>query len=462
MNIVKTHLQKCQPYYAVPSQFHLLDELPVTSNGKINKQLLKESISDTRPLVVEKASSTADLPLPPSLQKAISDTADTTLCNRSNSSFVDEKPDLDWEAAVPDKREAVGHATAVNLTIAVLIRQELVINAIYTVACSVPKSWPLWIRRRAARVFHLGGVHSGAGVSAALWMFANTTGDTACMTLGTCGGHWGKPSVAVKVITWIIAALFVAMMAMAYPTVRKAHHNRFEVVHRFVGWTVLGLFWAQVVLTANDTKATDVSLGTAAVRTPALWLLVVATLSVASSWFWLRKVSVRAEALSKHAVRLLFDYTVPVNGSFTRLSHTPLLEWHSFATIPAPEAVDGKPKGYSLVVSNAGDWTRAMIEQPRPYIWVRGVPTCGVMRIATLFNRLVIVATGSGIGPQLGHILSPSCPTKLIWSTKDPENTFGKSMCQLLKSKCPDAVIWDTRTQGRPDLVCCANGASKE
>jgi hypothetical protein len=284
-------------------------------------------------------------------------------------------------------------------------------------------------------------------------MFANTAGDTACMTLGTCNGHWGQLSLAAKIVAWIIAALFLAMLAMAYPTVRKAHHDKFEVVHRFVGWTLLGLFWAQVVLTANDTKAADVSLGAAVVKAPSLWLLVVATLSVASSWLWLRKVSVKAEPLSKHAVRLHFDYTVPVNGSFTRLSHAPLREWHSFATIPAPEAVNGNPKGYSLVVSNAGDWTRDMVNNPSPKIWVRGVPTCGVMRIATLFNRLVIVATGSGIGPQLGHILNPSCPTKLIWSTKDPENTFGKPMCDLLKSKCPDAVIWDTRSQGRPDLV---------
>ncbi|KAI6779308.1 uncharacterized protein J7T54_001038 [Emericellopsis cladophorae] len=512
VDAVKTHLQTRQPYYAVPSHFNLLNELPVTPNGKIDKKLLKESASGTQTSVVEKPSSTADTTTPPSLEKQLSVTTETTLCewsksssvSTSSSSFVDEKAGVvDLEAAVPDKtqsktvrgirhrvlivyrqlftlmallniatviivaftgfqREAVGTITAVNLTIAVLMRQEFVINAIYTTTCSVPKSWPLWIRTRAARVFHLGGVHSGAGVSAALWMFANTAGDTACMALGTCNGHWGKLSLAAKIIAWIIAALFIAMLAMAYPSVRKAHHDKFEIFHRFVGWTLLGLFWAQVVLTAKDTKASDVSLGTAAVRTPSLWLLVVATLSVASSWFWLKKVPVKAEPLSKHAIRLHFDYTVPVNGSFTRLSHKPLLEWHSFATIPAPEAVDGNPKGYSLVVSNAGDWTRAMVENPSPKIWVRGVPTCGVMRIATLFNRVVIVATGSGIGPQLGHILNPSCPTKLLWSTKDPENTFGKPMCDLLKSKCPDAVIWDTRTQGRPDLVKMSYNLAKD
>ena len=38
------------------------------------------------------------------------------------------------------------------------------------------------------------------------------------------------------------------------------------------------------------------------------------------------------------AIRLHFDYTVPVN-SFARLSYRPLMEWHSIATIPAPRVV---------------------------------------------------------------------------------------------------------------------------
>ncbi|CRK15267.1 hypothetical protein BN1723_010606, partial [Verticillium longisporum] len=243
------------------------------------------------------------------------------------------------------------------------------------------------------------------------------------------------------------------MFVLAYPSIRKTYHNLFEKTHRFVGWTMLGLFWAQIVLKTNDDKATDLSLGDACVRSPAFWLLTVATLSIASSWFFLRKVSVDAEVLSNHAIRLHFDYTVPVNGSFTRISHRPLLEWHSFATIPAPEPVDGRPKGYSLVVSNAGDWTRACIEKPPTHMWVRGVPTCGVMRIATLFNRVVVIATGSGIGPVLGHIQNPSCATQLIWSTKQPEKTFGEGLLRTIKGKIPDAVIHDTKKLGRPDLV---------
>jgi ferredoxin-NADP reductase len=75
------------------------------------------------------------------------------------------------------------------------------------------------------------------------------------------------------------------------------------------------------------------------------------------------------------------------------------------------------------------------------------------MRIATCFNRVVLIATGSGIGPLLGHIQAPSCPTQLIWSTPKPEETFGKALCDTIRKKVPNAVIHDTRTQGRPDLV---------
>jgi hypothetical protein len=160
-------------------------------------------------------------------------------------------------------------------------------------------------------------------------------------------------------------------------------------------------------------------------------------------------------------VHLRFAYTVPVNGTFVRLSRRPLVEWHSFATIPAPRAAGGHPAGFSLVVSNAGDWTRACIENPPTRLYVRGVPTCGVMRIATLFNRLVVVATGSGIGPLLGHLQHPTCATQLIWSTPRPEQTFGGGILDAIRRKIPDAVIHDTKILGRPDLVKMAYNLAK-
>ncbi|KAJ3455749.1 hypothetical protein MRS44_017231 [Fusarium solani] len=75
------------------------------------------------------------------------------------------------------------------------------------------------------------------------------------------------------------------------------------------------------------------------------------------------------------------------------------------------------------------------------------------MRIATLFNRLVCIATGSGIGPLLRHINHPSCPTQLIWSASRPEATFGREIIDLVREKIPDAIIYDTKIYGRPDLV---------
>jgi ferredoxin-NADP reductase len=78
---------------------------------------------------------------------------------------------------------------------------------------------------------------------------------------------------------------------------------------------------------------------------------------------------------------------------------------------------------------------------------------CGVMRIAPLFNRIVLVGTGSGIGPLLGFIQHPKCAFRLVWSTKDPEITFSRYLVDRIKAADPQAVIHDTKTMGRPDLV---------
>ncbi|KAF4986213.1 hypothetical protein FGRMN_10949 [Fusarium graminum] len=474
------HVQQRQPYYAVPTHLHQLDELPSTPNGKVDKNGLKIL-----------ALSEKSVAMPPCEKPEAHDTHVELKSQLSMSSLTTLAEKLDLERGMPDKAVAqpfrglrhrifivyrtlfsligilnltalvcvivlrlrsewLGTITAINLVVAVLVRQDTIINILYSAFCSAPKQLPLWIRARCAKIYHLGGVHSAAGVCATAWLLISTVRQTVCDAV-VCEGHTSG-SLATQGVSWVLCGLLCCMVATAWPSFRKQYHDIFERFHRFAGWASLGLFWARTILAIDESRSRHQEFGLAAVKSPDFWLLMVATLSIASSWFFLRKVPVEAEVLSDHAVRLHFDYTVPVNGSFTRISRRPLIEWHSFATIPNPQASQ-HAKGYSLVVSNAGDWTRSCIQNPPSSIWVRGLPTCGVMRIATLFNRVVVIATGSGIGPLLGHVLHQSCPTQLIWSTSRPEETFGKELVGQVRKAVPDAIIWDTKAQGRPDLV---------
>ncbi|KAM3497979.1 hypothetical protein MY10362_008687 [Beauveria mimosiformis] len=481
-----------QPYYAVPSVIHQLESFPVTANGKTDKKALGRIAEDEKNRRDSLASSEKTMPsdretLVETPRHASFSSATTVFSEKASMGGEEEQ-----ELAVPEKKlpqpwrglvyrilimyrvlfsvvvllnagvlalllalradsQLLKLVVSANLTLAVLVRQDTVINILYTVFCSVPKTAPLWIRRRCGKIYHLGGVHSAAGVCSTAWLLGSNVSSTVLYVRDN--KQW-VDSLASIVVSWMICALCCTMIGFAYPTFRKRYHNTFEQSHRFMGWTTLLLFWVKTILNAMDTAQPGQALGMILVQSPAFWLLVVATCSIASSWLFLRKVPVETVPLSDHAAVLSFTYTVPVNGSFTRISTRPLLEWHSFATIPQPEPnALAAQKGYSLVVSNAGDWTKSCIQKAPRSVWVRGVPTCGVMRIATLFNRIVVIGTGSGIGPLLGHIQKPSCKTQLLWSTKSPEKTFGKPVLDTIYRTIPDAVIHDTATKGRPDLV---------
>lgn len=64
----------------------------------------------------------------------------------------------------------------------------------------------------------------------------------------------------------------------------------------------------QIVLLTHDYRLPGQSLGQALIRAPPFWLVSVMTMSIILPWIRLRKVPVRAEVLSPHAVRLYFDY----------------------------------------------------------------------------------------------------------------------------------------------------------
>jgi hypothetical protein len=213
----------------------------------------------------------------------------------------------------------------------------------------------------------------------------------------------------------------------------------------------LGLFWAEFGL-LTDARVHQsygrISPRQAVLGSPIFWTLLVSTISIALPWVWLRKVPVTADPPTDHSVRLHFTHTNLPLCAAPRLSDNPLLEWHAFAGIPEEDG-----QGFSVLVSKAGDWTSRMIKSPPSKLWVRGIPTLGVLHVAPIFRKMVLVATGSGIGPIMSLLHKKDIPCRILWSTKDPEITYSQGVIETVRRADPEAVIINTTVYGRPDLV---------
>ncbi|KAJ5155941.1 hypothetical protein N7492_008744 [Penicillium capsulatum] len=356
-------------------------------------------------------------------------------------------------------------ATAVNLVVCGLARHPMVVNGIYRVVCSLPRSAPLWLRRRAAKSAHYGGVHSGAGTASLLWYigFVAVSSQMYWTSTPISTATDLKFSAAPIAVSYVILFLLVVMIAVAHPTIRLKVHDYFELTHRFTSWAILALFVVLLMLFANEVSAAQQqSMGIFLVTLPAFWLLIVAIIAVVHPWLLLRKIAVQPDALSSHAVRLHFNHTEIAFAKGIQVSKHPLRDWHSFAGFPDPVPV-GPPQGrghkrntssFSVVVSKAGDWTGDTIKNPPTHLWKRAVLMRGVGYGLRLFHRIIIVTTGSGIGPCLGFLGDENRPLiKVIWQTRTPLKTFGQDVLDLVHKMGPDPVIWDTTRDGRCDML---------
>lgn len=344
--------------------------------------------------------------------------------------------DRRWFGAEGFALAAISNMALINLAMGILVRQQRVINLLFWLATRIPTSWPLWIRWGAGKVFHFGGLHVGGNVAGTLWLGFLLYGMT-WNYLHEAGDMSGR-TIAISAV---MLALLALMIATAVSRFRARFHNHFEIVHRFAGWTVLALFWAQTVSVVADS-------GGSILAAPAFWALSLITLSIASPWLTLKRVPIEVHKPSGHAVAIRFNYgDTPFPGSSNAISLNPLVEWHSFANIPKRGE-----DGYRLIVSRAGDWTGRFIDEPPGHVWVKGITTAGVARIEVLFKRVVYVATGSGIGPVMPHLLAKDVPIKLIWSTRSPRATYGDAIVDEILAASPEALIWDTDACGKPDL----------
>ncbi|WP_338778559.1 hypothetical protein [Streptomyces sp. DG1A-41] len=336
-------------------------------------------------------------------------------------------------AAGPLATHTLGHAALANLALAVLVRQQYVVNLLFRLATSAPVSWPLKVRWTLGKVYHFGGLHVGGALAGAAWFLALTVAVTRAGT-----------DVPLITVSWTLVALLALIVATALPAFRSRHHDHFEKIHRFGGWSGLALLWTHTLLSGQGPVP--------------LAVLAVVTFSVALPWLRLRKVDVRVERPSPHVALARFDYgETPFAGSSTAISRSPLKEWHSFANVPAP----GR-SGFRLTISRAGDWTGSFIDDQPSRVWVKGITTAGVANIEVLFRKVVYVATGSGIGPCLPHLLAAQVPSRLVWAARDPRATYGDALVDEIIAVQPHALIWDTSRHGKPDMVRLAHAAYRD
>ena len=333
----------------------------------------------------------------------------------------------------------------VNFTLAILIRQQRVVNFLFWLFTRAPVHWPLGLRWTLGKVYHHGGIHTGSATMGVGWHLVSF------MLFWHPEVRSPYPSVVFGIaLSGLILVVALTMVFFALPRHRRKNHNLFEKTHRFGGWLLLTLFW---VHTLYLVKA-SIEVGS----TPnyfAILLLCLVTYSVVLPWLALRRVAVEVTTPSSHVAVLDFKTErSPMAGSSSAVSLDPLNEWHHFANVPHPDR-----DGFRLVVSRAGDWTGSFIDSKPSHVWLKGTHTAGVANIEVLFKRVIYLATGSGIGPCLPHLLEKKVPAKLVWATRNPVKTYGEELVAEIKQAQPDAVVWDTDQHGKPDLVELAYAA---
>ena len=345
---------------------------------------------------------------------------------------------------------------AVNLLVATLTRTECVVNMFFKTVLLIPLSTSLRLRRIFAKIYEYGGFHSGAGASTGLWILVLTV-------QGTRGFIMHEIGLDVVAFIYALGLLTITSIVVSLPPFRAQLHDYFEAFHRFSAWLSLILFWALTGILTNTTchrlhrSTIEVLFGN-----PSFWMLLVITFFVILPWARLRRISAQPERLSSHAMRLHFNHRTVTPSQTLKISTNPLFEWHSFATIPSRDE-----KSFSVIVSNAGDWTSHNIANPRTSYWTRGVPTTGMARVIQLFRKVVIVTTGSGIAPVISNLISAQIagdPVKcrLIWSTRDPLETYGQELLNEVTKADPGAIIVNSKKnktlkpEEKPDISAMA------
>jgi glutathione peroxidase-family protein/CRP-like cAMP-binding protein len=164
-----------------------------------------------------------------------------------------------------------------NIALALIFRQQYVINFLGWLATRPPLTWPMRVRWMLGKYYHFGGLHVGFALSGTVWYLAFV----AMLIYGFAAGK-GDVDVAVVAVSSAVASLIVVIVFMAHPSSRTKRHDRFEATHRFLGWTVLVLVWVNTIVFATSRASGSAASAVLSAPTSQVQLLDGSTLDLAS------------------------------------------------------------------------------------------------------------------------------------------------------------------------------------
>ncbi|TLS26125.1 hypothetical protein PpBr36_04782 [Pyricularia pennisetigena] len=233
--------------------------------------------------------------------------------------------------------EAAMTGFSINILFLHIVRNDHVVNAPFHIFGDRPQRIPFRVRYMFAKYYSAGGVHSSCGVAAALWY----TSYLAILTV-----EYRKRDMFlgltparshVYFVTYTLFIILFTILIFSTPRLRRATQDWSQLIHRFLGWTIILLIWIQTLLVAHDDRRTDQSYGGALAANPSFWLLLVTTLLVAYPWANMRKRQVHVEYLSDNCVKFNFDYQDLEFGQHICMSDAPLKKTYTFAVLPNPK-----------------------------------------------------------------------------------------------------------------------------
>ncbi|KAK4770033.1 hypothetical protein SAY87_030565 [Trapa incisa] len=344
----------------------------------------------------------------------------------------------------PYARNKAALFSIANIFALTLCRSEAALRVIFWSAVKIlGHSWvPIGIKTTTTSFLQsLGGIHSGCGVSSIAWLIY-------ALVLTLKDRDNTSPEI-IAVASTILGLICLSSLA-AFPLVRHLHHNVFERIHRFSGWSALALLWAFVILTISYdpmTKSYSNHLGSRLVRRQEFWFTVAITVLIIIPWLSVRRVAVRVTSASGHAALIKFQGGIKA-GILGRISPSPLSEWHAFGIIS-----DGKSE-HMMLAGAVGDFTKSLVTNPPSHLWVRQVHFAGLPYLVNMYDRVLLVATGSGICVFLSFLLQPCrANVRLLWVAKGIEQNFGSEIKGMVSGHHKDKVIvHDTAVHGRPNV----------